>query len=93
MLTLKACIEDDQYFSGIFIQLEREKMITVFITKQMIKLHLDDYIHRVVSILQIDEKRARLPLMIAVRRFAFTISLIIERHSVVRECTDGDASV
>jgi hypothetical protein len=31
--------------------------------------------------------------MIAVRRFAFTISLIIECHSAVRECTDGDAPV
>jgi hypothetical protein len=49
----------------------------------MIKLHLDYYIHKAASILQIGKKRANLPLMIAVRRFAFTISLSIERHSAV----------
>jgi hypothetical protein len=56
-------------------------------------MHLDDCAHRVVNILQIDKKCAKLPRMIAVRRFAFTISLTIERHSVVSECIDGDASV
>jgi hypothetical protein len=48
---------------------------------------------RVASTLQIDKKRAKLPCMIAVRRFAFVISLTIERHEAVRECTDSDASV
>jgi hypothetical protein len=71
----------------------REKPVVVFITKQIIKLHLDCYIHKAASILQTDKKRAKLPWMIAVRRFAFTISLIIERHSDVEECTDGDVSV
>jgi hypothetical protein len=72
---------------------ERETTVVVFITKQIIKLHFDDYIHKAASILQIGKKRAKLPWMIIVRRFAFTISLIIERHSAVSECTDGDASV
>jgi hypothetical protein len=67
--------------------------VLVFITKQIIKLHLDYYIHSAVGILQIGKKRAKLLCMIVVRRFAFTISLTIERHSVIRECTDGDASV
>jgi hypothetical protein len=72
--------------------LERETVV-VFITKQIIKLHFDYYIHREASILQISKKRTKLPWMIAVRRFAFAISLIIERHSAVSEFTDGDASV
>jgi hypothetical protein len=72
---------------------EREKTVAVFITKLIIKLHLDYYIHKVTNILQIDKKCVKLPWMIAVCRFAFTISLIIERHSVVRECADGNASV
>jgi hypothetical protein len=72
---------------------ERERTVVVFITKQIIKLHLDYYMHRVAGILQIDKKYAKLPWMIAVRRFASTISLTIERHSAVRECTDDDASV
>jgi hypothetical protein len=80
--------------SGVAVrQAEREKMVVVFITKQIIKLHLDYYIHKAASILQIGKKRAKLPWMIVVRRFAFTISSIIERHLAVRECTDGDASV
>jgi hypothetical protein len=41
--------------------ISREKTVVVFITKQIIKLHLDYYIHKVASILQIDEKRAKLP--------------------------------
>jgi hypothetical protein len=71
----------------------REKTVVVFITKLIIKLHLDYYIYRAASILQIGKKRAKLSWMIAVRRFAFAISLTIERHSAVRECTDGDASM
>jgi hypothetical protein len=66
------------------IEREREKTVVVFTTKQIIKLYLDDYIHRAASILQIDKKRARLPWMIVVCRFAFTISLIIERHSAIK---------
>jgi hypothetical protein len=78
---------------GLIVEREREKTVVVFITKLIIKLHFDYYIHRAVSILQIDKKCAKLPWMIAVRRFAFTISLTIERHSAVRECTYGDESV
>ena len=72
--------------------ISREKTVVVFITKQIIKLHLDCYIHKAASILQTDKKRAKLPWMIAVRRFAFTISLIIERHSAIKEYTKGDTS-
>jgi hypothetical protein len=71
---------------------ERENGCSIYY-KLVIKLHFDDYIHKAASILQTGKKRAKLPWMIAVRRFAFTISLIVERHSAVRECTDGDASV
>jgi hypothetical protein len=39
---------------------ERETVV-VFITKQIIELHLDYYIHRAVSILQTGKKRAKLP--------------------------------
>jgi hypothetical protein len=56
-------------------------------------LHLDDYIHKAASIHQMDKNRTKLLWMVAVFRFAFTIFLIIERHSAVRECTNGDASV
>jgi hypothetical protein len=73
--------------------MEREKNGCSIYYKQIIKLHLDCYIHKAASILQTGKKRAKLPWMIAVRRFAFTISLIIERHSAVRECTEDDASV
>jgi hypothetical protein len=71
---------------------ERKKDV-VFITEQTIEIHLDDYIYRAASILQTGKRRAKLPWMIAAHRFAFAISLTIERHSAVRECTDGDASV
>jgi hypothetical protein len=82
-----------QVFNWIEREREREETVVVFITKQIIKLQLDYYIYRTVRIFQIGKRRARLPWMIAVRRFAFTISLIIERHSAVSECTDDDASV
>jgi hypothetical protein len=39
---------------------EREKTVVVFITKQMIKLHLNDYIHR-VAIVFLGKKRAKSP--------------------------------
>jgi hypothetical protein len=78
----------------IRLEYNRErKTIIVFITKQMIKSHLDDYIHRAVNILQTGKKRVKLPWVIAVRHFAFIISLIVERHSAVRECIDDDTSV
>jgi hypothetical protein len=40
---------------------EREKTVVVFIAKQIIKLHLDYYIRKAASILQIDKKHAKLP--------------------------------
>jgi hypothetical protein len=70
---------------------EERKTVVVFIIKQIIKLRLDDYARRAASILQTGKKRVKLPWMIAVRRFAFIISLTIKYHSAVRKCANGDS--
>jgi hypothetical protein len=58
-----------------------------------IKLRFNEYIHRAAGILRIGKKRVELPWIMAIRHFAFTISLTIERQSAIRKCTEKDASV
>jgi hypothetical protein len=64
-------------------------MVIVFIMKQIIKLHHDYYTHRAFSTLQIGENRAKLPWVIAVLHFAFTISLTIGRTLLSRNGVSG----
>jgi hypothetical protein len=70
-----------------------KKTVVVFITKQIIKLLFDNYIYKAANILQTDKKHAELLWMMIVYSFVLTISLIVERHSVIRECTGSDIFV
>jgi hypothetical protein len=60
-IDLRFCVHVSAIYGIREREREREKTVVVFITKQIIKLHLDCYIHKAASIIQTGKKRAKLP--------------------------------